>query len=1185
MTVTSTTNRASWSGSAGASTGPFTFDFRTTAVKSHIQVTRVLADGTSTILNEGPDYTLTLVRQGRGGGRITLATGLTSGQELIARRLLPYEQATALRNQGAFFLETVEDMFDYSMMCLQQGVEQTLGLTEEGDAWDGSNIRIVNVADPESGSDAATATWVNQRITDTLELISAGDLQVGFGDTIVMSSLGFGPDSTITDNTTAFSSALDDINSRGGGRIVFDLAGVSQMNTVQKTGIDNLTLEFVPGATLYGPNVDYLNDRGLIELYGTTTSTTTLTSAGVLGSTTIVVADGSKLSLGQMIQLQSSGEYFNGISGVSGYQPVEKFELNWVIGISGNNITLAYPLASDYSVSGYTVTVTPISKASNVTIEGKALIKGPGLQFQSGDPGYSAGGFIPSGSTGGYGSNGSGSTGIHFKFYEKVTVRDIMGLGWNNAFVRYQRCWNVRVRDSDVIGLEEGMPTQQFYGHLPEGSYLVDFGYINGKFCRRPVDSGTSFITRHYTQHHIDADTCNGSGFGSHHSEHYDFHDNRARNCPIGATLRGVNGKAHHNEIIDCWTGYNIGSGDGNTTNTATAGTVLLEGNRIKVSSGTGIYSKVNLDRFKSVGDVITGATDHAYRFRGCDRRNVEISQHTIEFAAGTASGKHAIYFENASNSNTVQDGINIGDAVSIKGCTGSLVEIESATSASVTNNISVGYQRSNGTEARKTNLTIKGSGSFGSAVNIWSDSGAGGAHGGFRNRVANGDFKASSLAGWKMQLDSSAVVAQSRTTSSLPPSGSGPGFFSHALLLNVTTTALPSAGHLNTLQYAMSGQDIYDLAWGGSSAKAATLGFWVRATVAGIYGGSIQNADKSRSYPFTFTVNTGFVWEFKTINIVGDASGTWSTTSDPALLINFDLGSGTDFNGTANAWASANKTRTSDVRTYINGSTSDQLRITGVWFGPGSVAPEFEYTPQSVVLQQQSISLETKIARLSDNFVGGTLSSQWATQVGSDAQCVAAAHLSTGKSGIVRLTAGDDATGTMAVNGSLMYGTGRNWYANAGGLVFEAKVLMSSVSSVAAFIGLSDQNSALEMPIDYTGATLVTTATDAVGFVFDTAGGDSSSQIHMAGVANDVDATAQTHKAGLSISVWRTLRIEIDTSGNAVFRVDGVQAGKVMAGAVTPTVALAPTFAIFSRTTATKSLDVDWVVVQANTN
>lgn len=175
------------------------------------------------------------------------------------------------------------------------------------------------------------------------------------------------------------------------------------------------------------------------------------------------------------------------------------------------------------------------------------------------------------------------------------------------------------------------------------------------------------------------------------------------------------------------------------------------------------------------------------------------------------------------------------------------------------------------------------------------------------------------------------------------------------------------------------------------------------------------------------------------------------------------------------------------------------------------------------------------------------------------------------------------DTTASMAVSG-VQLDSGLCWKANQGDLVFEARVKISQITTIALFVGFTDQVGALEMPIQSAASanTITTNATDAVGFMFDTS--MSTDNFWLVGVANNVDATAQNAGSAPVADTYVVLRVELSSAGAATFYIDGVQVGTAMTGAVTATVALTPVIAGFNRTTsATPTITADYVYVSAN--
>lgn len=219
------------------------------------------------------------------------------------------------------------------------------------------------------------------------------------------------------------------------------------------------------------------------------------------------------------------------------------------------------------------------------------------------------------------------------------------------------------------------------------------------------------------------------------------------------------------------------------------------------------------------------------------------------------------------------------------------------------------------------------------------------------------------------------------------------------------------------------------------------------------------------------------------------------------------------------------------------------------------------------------------------DDFTGGTqafsttLVNGWRSRKGSDAQCVDWTVTDSAIDGTCVGTIGDT-TASMAVSG-VQLDSGLIWKANQGELAFEARVKMSQITTIAVFVGFTDQVAALEMPIHSAASanTITTNATDGVGFFFDTSmDGDTW---WGAGVATDVDATHQNFGVAPVADTWETLRIELTTAGAAKFFRNGKQVGSLMTGAVTATVALTPVIAGFNRNTSgTPTLTADYVHV-----
>ena len=251
---------------------------------------------------------------------------------------------------------------------------------------------------------------------------------------------------------------------------------------------------------------------------------------------------------------------------------------------------------------------------------------------------------------------------------------------------------------------------------------------------------------------------------------------------------------------------------------------------------------------------------------------------------------------------------------------------------------------------------------------------------------------------------------------------------------------------------------------------------------------------------------------------------------------------------------------------------TAERL-VAPAGFRAGAHGSQFDYvSPSRVVFH--------------DDFLGDTLNTfNWHSPTkGSDGATVDFA-ISQDVNGKIVGTTGAGSGASMAANGILIDG-GLTWKAGTQGpLDFQTRLQISAITNICLYAGFTDQVSTLEMPFTISGSTVTSNATDAVGFLFDTAA--TAATWKLLGVANDVDATLQEAVQSTSTATtapvaatYTTLRVTVATDGSATFFINGNPVGTRMAGAVTSTVALAPVIAVFSRTTASPTCTVDYVHV-----
>ena len=181
----------------------------------------------------------------------------------------------------------------------------------------------------------------------------------------------------------------------------------------------------------------------------------------------------------------------------------------------------------------------------------------------------------------------------------------------------------------------------------------------------------------------------------------------------------------------------------------------------------------------------------------------------------------------------------------------------------------------------------------------------------------------------------SSKATAQRSTTS---PTG-----FNNSVLITSSSAYSVLTGDFFNLFQNIEGFNVADLGWGTADAQDITISFWVRSSLTGTFGGSISNASLSRSYPFTYTINTANTYEQKIITVSGDTSGSWGVSNDLGMRVYFGLGVGSTYSGTAGAWAGT-RYHSATGATSVVGTSGATFYITGVQLEAGSVATPFEH-------------------------------------------------------------------------------------------------------------------------------------------------------------------------------------------------------------------------------------------------
>ena len=231
----------------------------------------------------------------------------------------------------------------------------------------------------------------------------------------------------------------------------------------------------------------------------------------------------------------------------------------------------------------------------------------------------------------------------------------------------------------------------------------------------------------------------------------------------------------------------------------------------------------------------------------------------------------------------------------------------------------------------------------------------------GFKNRLINSamvidqrnagasatTFNTYSLDRWYINNNSGATRFswQQNAGSVTPPAG-----FTNYLGITSSGAYSVTATNVIAIAHRIEGFNVADLNWGSANAKTVTLSFWVRSSLTGTFGGALLNSAQNRSYPFSYTINSANTWEYETITIAGDTSGTWLTNNGIGLDIYWSLGTGSTYSGTAGSW-SGSQLFSATGATSVVGTNGATFYITGVQLEVGSTATSFDYRPYGTEL------------------------------------------------------------------------------------------------------------------------------------------------------------------------------------------------------------------------------------------
>lgn len=233
----------------------------------------------------------------------------------------------------------------------------------------------------------------------------------------------------------------------------------------------------------------------------------------------------------------------------------------------------------------------------------------------------------------------------------------------------------------------------------------------------------------------------------------------------------------------------------------------------------------------------------------------------------------------------------------------------------------------------------------------------------GFKNRIINGamgidqrNAGASVTANdnvwavdrWQYsQSQSSKGTSQQNAGSVTPP----PGFKNYIGFTSSSSYSVTSSDNF-ILRHHIEGNNIADLDWGSSTAKPVTFSFWVRSSLTGTFSAFLTNSAINRVYVPTYTISSANTWEYKTITIPGDTTGTWLTDTGRGIMIGFCLGTGSTYlTSSPNQWGSS-AVFGSTGTTSVVGTNGATFYVTGCQLEVGRQATSFDFRSYTTELQ-----------------------------------------------------------------------------------------------------------------------------------------------------------------------------------------------------------------------------------------
>ena len=202
----------------------------------------------------------------------------------------------------------------------------------------------------------------------------------------------------------------------------------------------------------------------------------------------------------------------------------------------------------------------------------------------------------------------------------------------------------------------------------------------------------------------------------------------------------------------------------------------------------------------------------------------------------------------------------------------------------------------------------------------------------------------------WRAERGGATAEANAHKNTTVPTVAQSGYNSGSSMWIDVTTAdSGGDAGDKLSLLYNVTGTDYQAL-----HGQQVTFAFWIRSSITGTFYVAFQNSAKDRSLVSPYTISSADTWEYKTITVTLDTSGTWLfTEAGVGLRIIFQMMAGSTHHASAaNTWQAGEKTGLSGNGNMFS-SNANNIFFAQVGLYLGSTAPTFLGEPITTVRNQ----------------------------------------------------------------------------------------------------------------------------------------------------------------------------------------------------------------------------------------